>query len=60
MSDLAKKGFEMDDVRGFALEQVTTDRKRIRLRHIRSGSSIARGINADGTLTNEYDIMPGL
>jgi hypothetical protein len=49
----------MDDVREFTLEQVTTDRKMIQVRHTASGFSFARGINTDWTLTNEYDVTPG-
>jgi hypothetical protein len=60
MSDSLKRGFEMHDVSGFALEQVTTDRKFIQVRHVGSGISFARGIDAAGMLTNEYDVTPGL
>ncbi len=50
----------MDDVREFTLEQVTTGRKMIQVRHTGSGFSFARGINTDGTLSKEYDVKPGL
>jgi hypothetical protein len=50
----------MHDVSRFALEQVTTDRKFIQVRHVASGISFARGIDAAGMLTNEYDVMLSL
>jgi hypothetical protein len=50
----------MDDVLGFALEQLTIDRKRIVVRHIESAASFAFWINTEGMLSDEYEVTSGL